>query len=91
MNETLVIHVRYWAAARAAAGVAEEDVTVPGPVPLSDLVARVSALHPDSRLPETVRICSVLIGEQPVSSSDPATVTVHPGDVVEFLPPFAGG
>jgi molybdopterin converting factor small subunit len=36
-------------------------------------------------------VCSVLVGDRPVGSRDPATVRLVPGDTVEFLPPFAGG
>jgi hypothetical protein len=31
------------------------------------------------------------VGDQPMRSRDPETVLVRPGQVVEFLPPFAGG
>lgn len=86
-----VIRVRYWAAARSAAGVAEEDVVVQGPVSLTELLDEVVGRHDGSRLPDVVRACSVLVGERPVSSLDPAEVIVRPGDVVELLPPFAGG
>ncbi|MEO9324193.1 MoaD/ThiS family protein [Nocardioides sp. C4-1] len=91
MIETQIITVRYWASARAAAGVDSEAVVVPGPVSLTDLLARVVAAHPGGRLPQVLEACSVLVGDRPVKSLDPATVTVSPGDVVEFLPPFAGG
>lgn len=91
VSETQVIRVRYWAAARAAAGIAEEEVAVSGPVSLAELRDEVVGRHPGTRLPDVVGICSVLIGERPVSSEDPAAVLVRPGDVVEFLPPFAGG
>ncbi|WP_408898098.1 MoaD/ThiS family protein [Nocardioides sp. R1-1] len=91
MSETQVIRVRYWAAARAAAGIAEEDVVVDGPVSLTELRDAVVARHPESRLAEVVGVCSVLVGERPVSSGDPAAVVVRPGETVEFLPPFAGG
>lgn len=91
MSETQVIRVRYWAAARAAAGIAEEDVVVDGPVSLTELRAAVVARHPEGRLAEVVGVCSVLVGERPVSSGDPAAVVVRPGETVEFLPPFAGG
>ncbi|WP_246086523.1 MoaD/ThiS family protein [Nocardioides humi] len=91
MSETQVIRVRYWAAARAAAGIAEEEVAVAGPVTLAELRAEVVGRHPGTRLPDVVGVCSVLVGERPVSSEDPAAVVVRPGDTVEFLPPFAGG
>jgi hypothetical protein len=43
------------------------------------------------RLSSVLAVCSVLLGEQPVASADPGSVTVVPGSTVEFLPPFAGG
>lgn len=95
MNEMQVIRVRYWAAARAAAGVPEEIVEVNGPISLTNLRAELVASHvaqrSDTRLAAVLPICSVLVGDRPVSSEDPAQVVVRPGDVVEFLPPFAGG
>lgn len=90
-TETQFITVRYWASARAAAGVDSERVPVDGPLPLSDVVAHVVAAHPGSRLPQVLEACSVLVGDRPVKTLDPATVTVAPGESVEFLPPFAGG
>ncbi|RYP85273.1 MoaD/ThiS family protein [Nocardioides guangzhouensis] len=84
--------VRYWAAARAAAGVAQDRVPVDGPVSLADLRSRALALHPDApRLADVVGACSVLIGDEPLGTRDPADVQVAPGSSVEFLPPFAGG
>ena len=83
------VTLRYWASARAAAGAEQEQIPVAGPVDLASLVARASAGR--DRLAEVLATCSVLIGDLPVASADPATVTVAPGAVVEFLPPFAGG
>ncbi len=91
MNETEVIRVRYWAAARSAAGTAEDLVDVPGPVTLAELKQEVVRRHAGSRLDEVIQVCSVLLGDQPVATRDPAAVTVAPGETVEFLPPFAGG
>ncbi|WP_028654716.1 MoaD/ThiS family protein [Nocardioides sp. J54] len=91
MNETEVIRVRYWAAARSAAGVAEEAVEASGPLTLAELRDEVVRRHDDGRFADVVKVCSVLVGEQPVSSGDPGAVVVQPGDTVEFLPPFAGG
>lgn len=85
------ITVRYWASARAAAGVETDGLAVTGPTSLADVVRRAAALHPGTRLPGVLEACSVLVGDQPVKSRDPALVTVQPGQVVEFLPPFAGG
>jgi molybdopterin converting factor small subunit len=86
------VTLRYWAAARAAAGVAEEQVEVAGPVSLAELVSGALARHGGSeRLEEILATCSVLLGDKPVATQDPATVRVSPGESVEFLPPFAGG
>ena len=85
------VTVRYWAGARAAAGTAEDSFDVEGDVSLADLVDRVLERHPDDRMARTVAVCSVLVGDRPVRSQDPAAVSVAPGSVVELLPPFAGG
>ena len=90
-NETHVILVRYWASARSAAGVDADEVPVDGPVTLAGLLATLVARHPGTRLPQVLEACSVLLGDRPVSTEDPADVVVRPGDTVEFLPPFAGG
>jgi sulfur-carrier protein len=90
-DETAPITVRYWASARAAAGVETDALAVAGPLTLSDVVRRAAALHPGTRLPGVLEACSVLVGDQPVKSRDPETVRVGPGQIVEFLPPFAGG
>jgi plastocyanin len=52
---------------------------------------RAVALHPQTRLSDVLGVCSVLVGDRPVSAVDPAAVEVAPGESVEFLPPFAGG
>jgi sulfur-carrier protein len=85
------IRVRYWAAAKAAAGVAQDDLEVEGAVPLADVVRRAVDLHPGTRLPDVLQVCSALVDDRPVKRLDPATVLVEPGQSVEFLPPFAGG
>jgi sulfur-carrier protein len=85
------ITVRYWASARAAAGVESDALPVSGPLTLTDVVRRAAAMHPGTRLPGVLEACSVLVGDQPVKSREPHTVLVRPGQIVEFLPPFAGG
>jgi len=89
-RETTII-VRYWAGARAAAGTAEDVLETTGELTLADVVARVLERHPGEQMARTVGVCSVLLGDQPVRSQDPDSVVVRPGDVVELLPPFAGG
>jgi sulfur-carrier protein len=90
-DETGRVTVRYWASARAAAGVVSDELSVTGPLTLTDVVRRAVALHPGSRLPNVLEACSVLVGDRPVASLHPDDVVVGPGDTVEFLPPFAGG
>jgi molybdopterin converting factor small subunit len=90
-GETQVITVRYWASARSAAGVDADQLPVTGPIPLSEVLSRAIGLHPGSRLSEVLQVCSVLVGDRPVSTEQPGDVQVAPGSSVEFLPPFAGG
>jgi len=91
VDETQVIRVRYWAAARSAAGTAEDVVDVSGPITLADLTAEVVRRHAGTRLPDVIAVCSVLVGDQPVGTREAGAVAVPPGATVEFLPPFAGG
>ena len=83
-----VVTVRYWAAARSAAGIDGESVAG---TTLADVLAAVHAKHPERRFADVVAICSVVVGDRPVGSRDPAEIRMAPGDTVEFLPPFAGG
>lgn len=85
------ISVHYWASARAAAGTDGDTIEVEGPITLADLLGRVLALHPGTRLGDVLAVCSTLVGDLPVASEDAADVVVQSGQSVEFLPPFAGG
>lgn len=86
------ITVRYWAAAKSAAGVESDVLDVTEPTTLDLVLEQVFALHKDRpKLYDVVAICSVMIGDRPVGGYEPEEVTVRPGDVVELLPPFAGG
>lgn len=87
-HANLVI-VRYWAAVRSAAGIAEEQVDART---LAELREEVLRRHRDSpRFADVLAICSTLIESVPVGGRDPSEVTLSPGDTVELLPPFAGG
>jgi sulfur-carrier protein len=86
------VTVRYWAAARAAAGVDADEVPVSPSATLADVLASALALHAERpQLAAVVQVCSVLVGDRPVGSADPASVVVPAGGTVELLPPFAGG
>ncbi len=81
------ITVRYWAGARAAAGVTEEQVDAST---LAEALAVVTASH-GPKFAAVLGVCSFVVTDQPVGLADPAAVALTPGDVVEVLPPFAGG
>jgi sulfur-carrier protein len=84
-----LVTVRYWAAARAAAG--RESDRVPAAT-LADALRGVLAEHEGNRrFADVVGVCSVLVGSAPVSSQDPEEVRLSGDEVVELLPPFAGG
>ena len=86
------VTVRYWASARAAAGVDADVLRVEEGTTLADVLAAVRALHADRpRLSDVVAVCSVMVGDRPVGSAAPSDVLLRPGDTVELLPPFAGG
>ncbi|MEV7431925.1 MoaD/ThiS family protein [Nocardioides sp. NPDC092400] len=91
-NETDTIRVRYWAAAKAAAGTSEDVLPVDGPLTLAQVRDRALDLHPGAdRLADILRTCSTLVGDRPTGTNDPDATVVAPGSSVEFLPPFAGG
>ncbi|MBO4209741.1 MoaD/ThiS family protein [Micromonospora echinofusca] len=77
--------VRYFAGARAAAGVAEE--TVPAGPGLDDLLRDLADRHGD-RLAAVLRAASYLVDG--VSWHDRQT-PLPAGTTVDVLPPFAGG
>lgn len=89
-HETDEITVRLWAAAKAAAGVDAVTITSPAPMTLREIIERVVLDRPE-HLSVVLSGCAVLVGDRPVTKQDPGAVIVHPGESVEFLPPFAGG
>ncbi|AWT44055.1 MULTISPECIES: MoaD/ThiS family protein [Streptomyces] len=81
------VTVRYWAAAKAAAGVAEEPYDADT---LADALSAVRAKHP-GELTRVLQRCSFLIDGDPVGTRGHETVRLTEGGTVEVLPPFAGG
>ncbi|GGO02704.1 MoaD/ThiS family protein [Microbispora bryophytorum] len=77
--------IRYWAAAKEAAGVPEEPFDAET---LGDLLAGISR---DPAVERVLRRCSFLVDGAPAGTRDPATIDLPDGAVVEVLPPFAGG
>ena len=113
----ITMTVRYFAAARAAAGAAEESLTVPAvvaapAVPASRLsgdAAEPSTAEPSTAAPSTatvdavleaaigrhggalatvLRRCSFLLDEVAVHGTQ---TRVRTGQILDVLPPFAGG
>ena len=83
------VTIRYWAAAKEAAGVQEESVEA---VTLSDLLNTVVASRkPDRRLADVLARSSFLVNADPVGRADRSSILLDDGAVVEVLPPFAGG
>jgi molybdopterin synthase sulfur carrier subunit len=78
-----VVTVRYWAAARAAAGVEQDEVT--GVATVGAALAAVTARRPD--LEPVAAVSTLLLDGRAV---DRGAAVAH-GSVLEVLPPFAGG
>lgn len=83
------VTIRYWAAAKAAAGVAEE--TVEADTLAGALAVAVASRAPDERLRGVLARSSFLVDATPVGRAAKESVALDDGAVVEVLPPFAGG
>ena len=81
------VTVRYFAAARAAAGAEVETVTVPSGATVDILLKTVRGGHGDD-LARVLDRCSFLLDEVAVRDRD---ATLHDGATLDVLPPFAGG
>jgi len=84
---TLTIVVRYFAAARAAAGVDEEKVQLASGASVADAVGELRRLHPAS-LPRVLDAASYLLDGIAVRD---LTRPLRDGAELDVLPPFAGG
>jgi molybdopterin synthase sulfur carrier subunit len=80
-----VVTLRYWAAAKDAAGVAEETVTA------DTLAAALAIAGGNGRLSAVLSRSSFLIDGHPVGTRAADAVSLADGAVIEVLPPFAGG
>ncbi|GAA3847885.1 MoaD/ThiS family protein [Saccharothrix violaceirubra] len=83
----VTVTVRYFAGARAAAGVADEPVVLSGRPTVADVVAAVRRRH-DPALGRVLDASSFLLDGMAVRDR---TVVVPAGALVDVLPPFAGG
>jgi len=84
------VEVRYWAAAKAAAGLDAEVVSAFSVGQLvDDVVRRRPGNHEFGRV---LSMSSLLVnGVTTGPVTEGASTPLSPGDVVDVLPPFAGG
>jgi sulfur-carrier protein len=83
------VTIRYWAAAKEAAGMPEESLEAET---LADVLrAAVARRSPDGRLRDVLARSSFLIDAAPAGRAAPERIVLRDGAVVEVLPPFAGG
>jgi sulfur-carrier protein len=81
------VRVRYFAGARAAAGVSEETVQLAGDARVRDLVDELTGRHGDA-LRRVLTACSFLLDGVAVRDT---SIPLPDGSGVDVLPPFAGG
>jgi molybdopterin converting factor small subunit len=79
--------IRFWAAARDAAGVAEESYDAGT---LAEALAATRASHGE-RLATVLDRCSYIVDDDPVGKRPHDAVPLRDGGSIEVLPPFAGG
>ena len=79
--------IRYWAAAREAAGCAEESYDA---VTLGEALDAARAGR-DQRFADVLRRCAFIVDGDPVGARSHAALMLRAGGIVEVLPPFAGG
>ncbi len=83
---TVQLTVRYFAAARAAAGHDEETIRIRPDLTLDELVVQLSGR--DEQLAKVLKRCSFLCDGVAVRDSTAALANTQ---TVDVLPPFAGG
>jgi sulfur-carrier protein len=83
-----VVTIRYWAAAKDAAGVPEQQLTADT---LAAALAAAVAANDSAQLSAVLSRSSFLIDGNPVGRRATESVLLADGNVIEVLPPFAGG
>jgi molybdopterin synthase sulfur carrier subunit len=89
------VTLRYWAAAKQAAGVAEETISAETLAAALEVALSTRELQAapgaSSGLRAVLARSSFLVDGAPVGRRAPETVALREAAVVEVLPPFAGG
>jgi sulfur-carrier protein len=84
-----MVTVRYWAAAKHAAGVAEE--TIEAATLAEALAAAVARRAAPQEFRQVLARSSFLVNGEQAGRRAAETVSLREGAVIEVLPPFAGG
>ena len=87
MAEQAAATIRYFGAARAAAGTAQEKVTVSDAVTIALVLASAVERH-GPKLAKVLPRCSYLLDAIAVHDT---AAPVSDGQILDILPPFAGG
>jgi sulfur-carrier protein len=83
-----VVTMRYWAAAKDAAGISEQSVTAET---LAEALAAVTRSGDRTALRAVIARSSFLVDSAPVGRRAAESVQLQDGNIIEVLPPFAGG
>lgn len=83
------VTVRYWAAAKEAAGTAEETVQAAALADALDTIR--NSRNGDERFGNVLKRSSFLIDSNPVGKRAHESLSLTDGAVIEVLPAFAGG
>ena len=83
-----VVTMRYWAAAKDAAGVSEQSVIADT---LAEALAAVTRSGDRAALRGVIARSSFLVDATPVGRRAAESVQLRDGSIIEVLPPFAGG
>jgi molybdopterin synthase sulfur carrier subunit len=89
ISDMAKVTIRYWAAAKEAAGMPEESLEAVTLAEALNIV--VASRKPGSRLPEVLSRSSFLVDAAPVGRAARESIVLDDGAVIEVLPPFAGG
>jgi molybdopterin synthase sulfur carrier subunit len=81
------VHLRFFASARAAAGVDEQRVLLPAGATIDDALGYVTGA-PGQPIDRVLARCSFLVNT--IATTDRGTA-LSDGDTVDVMPPFAGG
>lgn len=82
-----LVTVRYFAGARAAAGVPSEDLELTDGATVADVLDLITTRHGE-KLSKVLTACSFLLDSVAVRDQ---TVPLPPNAELDVLPPFAGG